>query len=102
MTRLFRLFEAALFYFFEFLVEALDRESHDVEVGAVDVFDADVAYPFLDAVGACFVEGVVGFDVVAYFIDGDVGECYVGGGGDCGLGVGGFDAYACDDLVGFA
>ena len=43
----------------EHLVDQVDGEADDVEEGAFDVGDADVADPFLDAVGAGFVVGVV-------------------------------------------
>jgi len=39
------------------------------------VFDADVAYPFLDAVGAGFVEGLAFFDVVKDFVVVEMAEC---------------------------
>ena len=40
----------------------LDGEPDDVEVGSVDAGDAGVADPFLDGVGAGFVEGLAGVD----------------------------------------
>ena len=43
----------------EHFVDQVDGEADDVEEGAFDVGDADVADPFLDAVGAGFVVGVV-------------------------------------------
>ena len=67
-----------LLEFPQFFVDSLDGEAHDVVVGAADAGDADVAYPFLNAVGAGFVEGLILTDIVGYlfigeFLEGDVG-----------------------------
>ena len=63
----------------EGFVDALDGQSHDVEVAAVELRDADIAYPLLDAVGAGFIEGTVMGDIIVDFVvrerlEGDVGE----------------------------
>ena len=47
----------------EVAVEGVEGEAHDVVVAAVDAADAYAANPFLDAVGAGFVEGAVAVDV---------------------------------------
>ena len=39
----------------EGLVQALDGQAHHVEVAALDAFYGYHAYPFLYAVGTCFV-----------------------------------------------
>ncbi len=63
----------------EGFVDALDGETHDVEVAAVELRHADIAYPLLDAVGAGFVEGtVMGYVIVDFVVrerlEGDVGK----------------------------
>ena len=77
-------------------------EAHDVVVAAVDTFDGDGADPFLDAVGAGLVEGVVGVDVVADVFRVDVGEGDVGEAGEALLPVFGGDCHAGAHRVGLA
>ena len=63
----------------EGFVDPLDGQSHDVEVAAVELCHTDIAYPLLDAVGTCLVEGTVMGDVIVDFVvaqllEGDVGQ----------------------------
>ena len=63
-------------------VDPLDGESDDVVVGAVDAGDAGIADPFLDAVGAGFVEGFERVDVVGNLFVSEIFEPDVGGDGE--------------------
>lgn len=71
-------FSIFIFQFPQFFVDALDGEAHDVVVGALDAGYADVAYPFLDAVGSGFVHWVELSDVMPDFFVGESLEGYVG------------------------
>ena len=64
----------------EGLVQALDGQAHHVEVAALDAFYGYHTYPFLYAVGACFVQWAVVGDVVGDFGFGEWGEGDAGGG----------------------
>ena len=68
-----------LFNLLECFVDALYGEAHDIVVTAVKTCDADVAYPFLDAVGASLVEGLIVGDVIVDLVigegfEGDIGS----------------------------
>ena len=63
----------------EGFVDALDGETHDVEVAAMKGSDTNIAYPLLDTVGAGLIEGTVMGDIIVDFVvrerlEGDVGE----------------------------
>ena len=77
-------------------------QAHDVEVGALEPGDADVAYPFLDAVGSGFVQGVVVVYVVFYLLLGEGGEGDVTGAGEAVCEACGGEGDACYDLMGAA
>lgn len=51
---------------FEFLVEAVDGETHDVVEAAVYPFNGYATNPLLDAVGTGFVKRKVVFYIVVY------------------------------------
>ena len=51
--------------FFQFDVNFLDRQSHDVVERTVDLLDGGVADPLLNAVGPRLVVGCEGVEVVA-------------------------------------
>ena len=63
--------EAALF---EFLIDEVDGEAHDVEIGAVDGGAGDVAYPLLNTVGTGFVERFIAVYIIADFVIGKLGK----------------------------
>ena len=86
----------------EFFVDALDGEAHDVEVATVKGGDSDVADPLLDAIGTCFVEGLVSVYVITDLVVGEGLEGYVGLDAEGTLAFTGHEADASDDLVGTA
>ena len=45
-------------------IEFLNRQPHDIKVGATDAGDADIAYIFLYAIGSGLVEWLVVGDIV--------------------------------------
>ena len=60
------------------LINEVNGEAHDVEVGAGHAGTSDVTNPFLHAVGAGFVEGTVFGDIMIDLGVGKVGEGDVG------------------------
>ena len=64
--------------FLQVLVQRGYREAHDRVEGTFDSGDADVAYPFLDAIGASFVEGLELVYVIEYFLVGQFIEINAG------------------------
>ena len=52
-------------------IDALYGETHHVVVTAVKTCDADVAYPFLNAVSASLVEGLIVGDVIVDLVVGE-------------------------------
>lgn len=77
-------------------------ETHNGVEGALDFGNADVADPFLDAVGAGFVEGLVILYVIVDFGVGEGSEGYLGGIGGRFHALGIAYAYGGGNLVGFA
>ena len=64
--------------FFQVVPEGGGGEAHDVVVGAFDAGDGGGADPFLDAVGAGFVVGLVAVYVVGDVRVGQFGEMHQG------------------------
>ena len=60
------------------LINALHRQSHHIEITAVDMRHANVAYPFLNAVGSCLVQRSVMFYIIIYLAVGKFFEGHVG------------------------
>ncbi len=83
----------------EFLVETLDGEAHNVEVAAVDGGYADVAYPFLNAVCPCLVEGLETVNIIVDFLLGKALECYISYYGETLLLLLGGKTHACNNMV---
>ena len=83
----------------QFFVHPVYRQPHDGVEGAFDGSDADVADPFLDAVGSCLVVGTVFLYVIGYFLIAERLEMHGGGvaEGDFTLQV--TDGHGGDDLV---
>jgi len=68
---------------FQHLPEEAGGEAHHVVEGAAHLADTDAADPLLHTVGAGFVEGLVGVDIVLYHLvaqgfEDDVGGAVVG------------------------
>ena len=86
----------------ECFVDALYGEAHHVVVTAVKSCDADIAYPFLNAVGASLIEGLVFCDVIVDLIVGELLEGDVGGNGKASLSLMGKHTDTRCDLMGTA
>lgn len=61
-------FPDVLFDLFQFCVETLYGQSHDIVIASFDVAHGDEAYPFLYAIGTGFVERQVTVDVIVYLL----------------------------------
>ena len=59
---------------FEFLIDEVDGETHDIEIGAMDGGAGDVAYPLLNTVGTGFVERFIAVYIIADFVVGKLGK----------------------------
>ncbi len=62
----------------QFAIDTLYGEPHHIVVTAVETRHADVAYPFLDAIGTSLVEGLVMADVVTDLLVAERLESHVG------------------------
>ena len=62
----------------EIPVNEVDGEAHDIEIRTADGGAADIAYPFLDAVGTGFVERLIAVYIIADLFVGQFFERHIG------------------------
>ena len=67
---------------FQFIIYPLYRQPHNIKVAALKTSDADVADPFLNAVGTSFVEWLVFVDVIVNLLVSKLAEGDVGANGE--------------------
>lgn len=89
-----------LVYLLECFVDALYGEAHHIVVTAVKTCDADVAYPFLDAIGASLIEGLIAGDVITDLVVGEWFEGDISSDGEAAFRLTGEHTDASGDLMG--